>query len=75
MGERVARAKFTVFEGGVAVMEENIGLRTVDKLSELELRRAYVVACRSYDNAYKAKKEIETEMRRRFEKELEENRR
>ena len=51
------------------------GLNTVDKLSELELRRAYVVACRAYNNAYKGKKEIEEEMLRRFEKELEENRR
>ena len=48
---------------------------TVDKLDDTELRRAYVVACRSYNNAYKAKKDIEEEMCRRFEKELEENRR
>lgn len=51
------------------------GLRTVDKLSDAELRRSYVVACNSYNSAYKAKKEIEEEMKRRFEKELEENRR
>lgn len=50
------------------------GLNTVDKLSDTELRRSYVVACRSYNNAYKAKKEIEEEMARRFEAELEENR-
>jgi hypothetical protein len=50
-------------------------MNTVDKLSEAELRRAYVVACRTYDSAYKSKKEIEAEMRRRFEAELEENRR
>lgn len=50
-------------------------LRTVDKLSDTELRRSYVVACRAYNNAYKAKKEIEEEMFKRFEKELEENRR
>lgn len=49
-------------------------MNTVDKLSDTELRRAYVVACRSYDSAYKSKKEIETEMRRRFEVELEEGR-
>ena len=49
-------------------------MNTVDKLSEIELRRAYVVACRSYNNAYKAKKEIEEEFLRRFEKELDENR-
>lgn len=51
------------------------GLRTVDKLDDTELRRAYVVACNSYNSAYKAKKEIEEEMKRRFERELEENRR
>jgi hypothetical protein len=50
-------------------------MNTVDKLSEEELRRAYVVACRSYNSAYKSKKEIEEEMFRRFEVELEENRR
>lgn len=50
-------------------------MNTVDKLSEAELRRAYVVACRQYNSSYKAKKEIEEEMARRFEKELEENRR
>jgi hypothetical protein len=50
------------------------GLRTVDKLSDTELRRHYVVACKQYNNAYKTKKEIEEEMLRRFEKELDENR-
>ena len=49
-------------------------MNTVDKLSDTELRRAFVVACRSLDNAYKSKKEIEEEMRRRFEAELEERR-
>ena len=49
-------------------------MNTVDKLSEAELRRAYVVAVKNYNNAYKAKKEIEEEMFRRFEKEIEENR-
>ena len=51
------------------------GLRTVDKLTDAELRRAYVVACNNYNNSYKSKKEIEEEMKRRFEAELEENRR
>ena len=51
------------------------GLNTVDKLSDTELRRAYVVAVKSYNNAYKAKKEIEDEMFRRFEAELDKNRR
>lgn len=50
------------------------GLRTVDKLSDAELRRNYVVAVKNYNNAYKAKKEIEEEFFRRFEKELEDNR-
>lgn len=49
-------------------------MNTVDKLSEEELRRAYVVACKSYNTAYKSKKEIEEEMYRRFEAELEERR-
>lgn len=51
------------------------GLRTADKLSDTELRQAYVVAYKNYNNAYKAKKELEEEMFRRFEAELEENRR
>ena len=50
-------------------------MNTVDKLTETELRRAYVVAVRNYNNSYKAKKELEEEMARRFEAELEENRR
>lgn len=50
------------------------GIRTVDKLSDADLRRHYVVACRNYNNSYKAKKDIEEEMFRRFEKELDENR-
>jgi hypothetical protein len=49
-------------------------MNTVDTLSDTELRRALAVACRSLRNAQKAKKEIEDEMERRFEKELEENR-
>ena len=51
------------------------GLRTVDKLDDTELRISYVVAVKQYNNAYKAKKEIEEEMFRRFERELEKNRR
>ena len=50
------------------------GQRTVDKLTDTELRMHYVVACKQYNNAYRAKKEIEEEMFRRFEKELDENR-
>ena len=48
-------------------------LRTVDKLTDEELRNHYVVAVKQYNNAYKAKKEIEEEMFRRFEKEIESN--
>lgn len=54
-------------------MEE--GIRTVDRLSEEELRRHYVVACKQYNMAYKTKKDIEEEMFRRFEAELDKNRR
>ena len=50
-------------------------MNTADKLSDSELRRAYVVAYKNYNQAYKAKKELEEEMFRRFEKELEDNRR
>ena len=47
----------------------------VDELTEEELRRHYVVAVKQYNNAYKIKKEIEEEMFRRFEAEIDENRR
>lgn len=46
----------------------------VDELTEEELRRHYVVACKQYNNAYRTKKEIEEEMFRRFEAELEKGR-
>ena len=49
------------------------GMRTVDKLSDQELQFAYVVACNSYNSAYKSKKEIEEEFYRRFKIELEKN--
>lgn len=48
-------------------------MRTVKELNDTELRQAYVVTCRQYNNAYKSKKEIEEEMFRRFEIELESN--
>lgn len=51
------------------------GLRTVDKLSDTELRRHYVLAVKQYNNAYKEKKEIEEEFFKRFERDLEQNRR
>lgn len=50
-------------------------MNTPDKLNDKELRQAYVVAVKNYNNSYKAKKELEEEMFRRFEKELDENRR
>lgn len=49
-------------------------MNTVDKLTEEELRRHYVLAVKQYNNAYKVKKEIEEEFFRRFEKELDERR-
>ena len=52
----------------------NEGIRTVDKLTEAELRRHYVLVVKQYDNAYKVKKDIEKEMFRRFEAELEKGR-
>ena len=48
--------------------------RTIRELEEKELRQAYVFACRKYNAAYKEKKEIEDEMFRRYERDLEENR-
>ena len=51
-----------------------VGNMRVDELSEAELRRHYVLAVKQYNNAYKVKKEIEEEMFRRFEAELEKGR-
>ena len=44
------------------------------ELTDKELRQAYVFASRRYNEAYKEKKELEEEMFRRYEKELEEHR-
>lgn len=49
-------------------------MKIVEELDDTELRRAYVVACKQYNNAYKNKKEIEEEMCKRFELELDSNR-
>ena len=49
-------------------------MKTASELDEKELRQAYVFACRRYNEAYKQKKELEEEMYKRYEKELEENR-
>ena len=49
-------------------------MRSVTELTDKELRQAYVFACKRYNEAYKQKKEIEEEMYKRYEKELEENR-
>jgi len=49
-------------------------MKKVEELTDTELRQAYVVTCKEYKNSYKNKKEIEEEMFRRFENELERNR-
>lgn len=49
-------------------------MKKVEELNDKELRQAYVVTCKEFNSAYKCKKEIEEEMRRRFEIELENNR-
>jgi hypothetical protein len=49
-------------------------MKTASELDEKELRQAYVFACRRYNEAYKQKKELEEEMYKRFERDLEENR-
>ena len=49
-------------------------MRSVSELDDKELRQAYVSATRRYNEAYKQKKELEEEMYKRYERELEENR-
>lgn len=49
-------------------------MKSVLELDEKELRQAYVSACRRAKEANKEKKDIEEEMCRRFERELEEHR-
>lgn len=46
----------------------------INEISDKQLRQAYVIACKQYNQAYKDKKDIEQEMYKRFEIELEENR-
>lgn len=46
----------------------------ISKMSDRQLRQAYVITCKQYNQAYKDKKDIEQEMYKRFEIELEENR-
>lgn len=46
----------------------------IEDMSDKQLRQAYVLACKQYNQAYKDKKDIENEMYKRFEIELEENR-
>lgn len=46
----------------------------INEMSDKQLRQAYVIACKQYNQAYKDKKDIEQEMYKRFEIELEENR-
>lgn len=49
-------------------------MKKASELTEQELRQAYVYATRRANEAYREKKELEEEMYRRYEKELEENR-
>jgi hypothetical protein len=49
-------------------------MRSVTELTDKELRQAYVSVYRRYNETYKQKKELEEEMFRRYERELEENR-
>ena len=49
-------------------------MRSVTELTDKELRQAYVLARRRYKEAYKEKADLEEEMAKRYEKELEENR-
>lgn len=46
----------------------------IKDMSDKQLRQAYVITCKQYNQAYKDKKDIENEMYKRFEAELEENR-
>lgn len=46
----------------------------IKDMSDKQLRQAYVLVCKQYNQAYKDKKDIENEMYKRFEIELEENR-
>lgn len=47
---------------------------TIQEMNDKQLRQAYVIACKQYNQSYKDKKDIENEMYKRFEIELEENR-
>lgn len=49
-------------------------MKSIAELNDTELRRAYVYATRRYNDAYREKKQIEDEMFRRYERELEANR-
>lgn len=46
----------------------------IKDMTDKQLRQAYVIAWKQYNQAFKDKKDIETEMYKRFEIELEENR-
>jgi hypothetical protein len=49
-------------------------MKSVLELNDTELRQAYVYATRRYNDAYREKKQLEDEMFRRYERELEANR-
>lgn len=46
----------------------------IQEMDDTQLRRAYVIACKQYNQSLKDKKDIENEMYKRFELELEKNR-
>lgn len=46
----------------------------IEEMTDKQLRQAYVITCKQYNQAYKDKKDIEAEMVKRFELELQENR-
>lgn len=49
-------------------------MRGISDLSDKELRQEYVFVSKRYNELYKQKKDIEEEMVKRYELELEENR-
>lgn len=44
----------------------------INEMDDAQLRRAYVITCKQFNQAYKDKKDIETEMYERFNREIEE---
>lgn len=48
---------------------------TINEMTDIQLMQAYVIACKQYDQAYKDKKDIFDEMKKRCEAEIDKNRR